>query len=100
MKCPSCRTDNLPSAERCAKCGYAFGGPGDSIACLASIEQTLEAILAQLKKQEVQEKPFDSRTEVSTDAKYITGRIVNYLLGIFVLLPLVVGLLVLYLRVK
>ena len=62
-------------AERCTECGYAFEGPGDSIACLASIEQTLEAVLAEIKKQEVQEKPFDPRTEVSADAKYIGAHI-------------------------
>lgn len=41
---------------------------------------------------------FDPRTEVSADAKYITGRIVKHLWIIFVLLPFVVGLLVYLLR--
>jgi hypothetical protein len=37
--------------------------------------------------------PFDPRREVSADAKHISGRIVTHLWVIFVLLPIVLGIL-------
>lgn len=45
------------------------------------------------KRAELQDNPFDSRAEVSADAKYIAGSIVKHLWIIFVLLPVVLGLL-------
>jgi hypothetical protein len=45
------------------------------------------------KRAELQENPFDSRTEVSADATYIAGRIIKHLWIIFVLLPVVLGVL-------
>jgi hypothetical protein len=46
--------------------------------------------------------PFDSRTEVSADARHIAGHIVKHLWIIFVLLPVVLGILfaILYAVVK
>jgi len=38
--------------------------------------------------------PFDPRNELSTDAKYIADRIVGTMWTIFIVLPLVVGILV------
>ena len=38
------------------------------------------------------EKPFNPRNEVSADAQFITKRIVRTLWTIFVLLPVVVGI--------
>jgi hypothetical protein len=45
------------------------------------------------KRAEFQEDPFDPRTEVSADAKHIAGRIIKHLWIIFVLLPVVLGVL-------
>ncbi len=45
------------------------------------------------KREELQDNPFDPRTEVSADAKHIASRIVFHLWVLFVLLPFVVGIL-------
>lgn len=45
------------------------------------------------KRQESLAKPFDPRTEISADAQHIAGRIVTHMWIIFVLLPLVLGIL-------
>jgi hypothetical protein len=56
------------------------------------------------KREELQDNPFDPRTEVSADAErivkqasvdaeHIAGRIVKHLWIIFVLLPIVIGIL-------
>jgi hypothetical protein len=45
------------------------------------------------KREELQENPFDPRTEVSADAKHIAGQIVKHLWILFVLLPIVAVLL-------
>jgi hypothetical protein len=45
------------------------------------------------KRQELQDNPFDPRTEVSADAKHIARRIVTHLWILFVALPLVLALL-------
>ena|SRR5882724_6250628 len=45
------------------------------------------------KRAELQENPFDSRNEVSADAKHIAARIIKHLWIIFVLLPVVLGVL-------
>ena len=42
--------------------------------------------------------PFDPRNEVSADAEYVSGRIVKHLWIIFVLLPVVLGILFAILR--
>jgi len=43
-------------------------------------------------------RPFDPRNEVSADAEYVSGRIVKHLWIIFVLLPVVLGILFAILR--
>jgi hypothetical protein len=48
---------------------------------------------AVVKPEELQNGPFDPRTEVSADAKHIAGQVVTHLWMIFVLLPFVVALL-------
>lgn len=45
------------------------------------------------KRAELQDNPFNPRTEVSADAAYIAGRIVKHLWIIFVLLPIVLAIL-------
>jgi len=45
------------------------------------------------KRQELQDNPFDPRTEVSADARHIARRIVTHLWILFVALPLVLALL-------
>jgi hypothetical protein len=45
------------------------------------------------KRQELQDNPFDPRTEVSADAKHIASRVVTHLWILFVALPLVLALL-------
>ena len=42
--------------------------------------------------------PFDPRTEVSADARYIAGKITKCLVIIFVVLPVVVGILIVLAR--
>ena len=49
------------------------------------------------RREQLQERPFDPRTEISADASHIASRIVTHLWIIFVLLPFVIG--VLYLLV-
>lgn len=46
------------------------------------------------KRKTLEANPFDPRTEVSADAMHIAGRIVTTLWIIFVLLPIVAGLLI------
>ncbi len=45
------------------------------------------------KRAELQDNPFDPRTEISADAQHVAGRIVTHLWIIFVLLPIVLGIL-------
>ena len=45
------------------------------------------------KRNELEDNPFDSRTEVSADAQYIAKRIVKTLWIIFILIPIVLGIL-------
>jgi hypothetical protein len=63
-----------------------------------------DQLLAQLAEQEKRETSpailagtssnlFDARNEVSADAKYVAGKIVRHLWTIFVLLPVVLGIL-------
>ena len=58
---------------------------------LASREKVKAALAGgrAAKRQELEDNPFDRRTEVSADAK----RIVAHLWILFILLPIVVGLL-------
>ena len=56
------------------------------------------AQIAQAKGQSVNvapavTAPFDPRSEISADARHISGRIVTHLWIIFVLLPMVLGIL-------
>jgi hypothetical protein len=44
--------------------------------------------------------PFDSRNEISADARYIGGKIVSHTWIIFVLLPIVLGVLFAILTAK
>jgi hypothetical protein len=45
------------------------------------------------KREELQDNPFDPRTEVSADARHIANKIVTHLWILFVLLPFIIGLL-------
>jgi len=45
------------------------------------------------KRQALQDDPFDPRTEISADARHIASRIVTHLWILFVLLPVIIGLL-------
>jgi hypothetical protein len=45
------------------------------------------------KRQGLQDNPFDPRTEISADARHIASRVVTTLWMLFVLLPVVLGLL-------
>jgi|CZKJ01.1.fsa_nt_gi hypothetical protein len=45
------------------------------------------------KVEALQENPFDQRAEVSADAKHIASRVVTHMWLIFVLLPVVLGIL-------
>jgi hypothetical protein len=45
------------------------------------------------KREELQDNPFDPRTEISADARHIAGRIVTHLWILFVLLPVIIGIL-------
>ena len=45
------------------------------------------------RRQALQDNPFDPRTEISADARHIAGRIVTHLWILFVLLPVILGLL-------
>lgn len=57
----------------------------------ASDRQDYEDVIR--KRQLSRTLAFDARNEVSADARYISGRIVKHLWVIFVLLPVVAGLL-------
>ncbi|CAN5489075.1 hypothetical protein BH10ACI4_BH10ACI4_09590 [soil metagenome] len=45
------------------------------------------------KRDELMINPFDPRTEVSADAKHIASRVVTHLWILFVMLPVVLGIL-------
>jgi len=47
----------------------------------------------QRRRQALLDNPFDPRTDVSADARHIAGRIVTHMWILFVLLPIIVGLL-------
>jgi hypothetical protein len=55
---------------------------------LVEVQERLAA-----KRDQLQANPFDPRTEISADAEHIAGRIVKHLWIIFVLLPIVLGVL-------
>ena len=61
-------------------------------------EQELARAQKELAEREAERQkslanPFDARSEVSENARYISGRIVKHLWIIFVLLPVVLGIL-------
>jgi uncharacterized membrane protein YvbJ len=70
-RCPECHTPVERDTPKCPGCGGLFQ---------AGIE---------LRRQELQNNPFDPRTEISADAIHIASRIVKHLWIIFVLLPFV-----------
>ncbi len=45
------------------------------------------------KRAQLADDPFDSRTEISADARHVAGRIVTHLWIIFVIMPFVLGIL-------
>jgi len=45
------------------------------------------------KREELRDNPFDPRTEISADARHIAGKIVTHLWILFVLLPIIIGIL-------
>jgi hypothetical protein len=55
--------------------------------------QAAQAAKHAVKQKELQDNPFDPRTEISADAIHIASRIVKHLWIIFVLLPFVLALL-------
>jgi hypothetical protein len=90
--CPKCGAEYREGFNECSDCRVplvwekpakseqpeGLGDPGLQLAA---------------KREELQAKRFDPRTEVSADAKHIAGRIVAHLWILFVLLPFIVGLL-------
>jgi hypothetical protein len=46
-----------------------------------------------LKRKELEDNPFDPRTEVSADAKHIANKVVTHLWILFVALPVVLAIL-------
>jgi hypothetical protein len=60
-------------------------------ACAKALAQRLANL------ENLQDNPFNPRTEVSADAKYIAGRIVSHLWILFILMPFIIGLLLLVL---
>ena len=68
-------------------------------AYLETFEEKYKTELAQdaarltARREELQQNPFDPRTEVSADAKHIAGKIVTNLWIIFVALPFVLAVL-------
>jgi RNA polymerase subunit RPABC4/transcription elongation factor Spt4 len=79
--CPRCGRNIFENEVICSNCG----------APAASTTTVAKSVVV----DEREGSPFDPRTEVSADAKYISGRLVKHLWIIFVLLPLVAGLLLL-----
>jgi hypothetical protein len=74
-RCPECHTPVELDTPKCPGCGRFFKAGLD------------------LRRQELQDNPFDPRTEVSADAIHIASRIVKHLWIIFVLLPFIAALL-------
>jgi hypothetical protein len=75
---PDCQEQHLATAEFKARRERRGGG---GMMVIGSQGASTQAI------------PFDPRTEISADAKHIAGRIVSNLWVIFVLLPIVLGIL-------
>jgi hypothetical protein len=58
----------------------------------AALREKMRAALA-AKRAELQDNPFDPRTEVSADARHIARKVVMHLWILFVALPLVLAIL-------
>lgn len=56
-------------------------------------ERTEQQTARAARREELQDNPFDPRTEVSADAKHIASRIIKHLWILFVLLPFIIGIL-------
>jgi len=61
----------------------------------AKLEESREAYRQRQSehREDLENNPFDPRTEVSADAKHIASRIVTHLWILFVLLPVIIGVL-------
>jgi hypothetical protein len=101
FRCPECHTPVELDTPKCPGCGGLFKA---GLASLSEKEQRVyqtehqKAMAAKQqrrseRRQELQDNPFDPRTEVSADAIHIASRIVKHLWIIFVLLPFVAALL-------
>ena len=84
---------NCDEAEVCANLLIERRGELENFK--AKREATKAAELQRLseRRRELEAAPFDPRTEVSADAKHIASRIVTHLWILFVLLPVIVGIL-------
>jgi|CZKX01.1.fsa_nt_gi hypothetical protein len=74
-RCPNCHTLVGLDTPQCPGCGGLFK---------AGISK---------RRQELQDNPFDPRTEISADARHIASRIVTHLWILFVLLPVILAVL-------
>lgn len=86
---------NCLDSEACAKAlaeRLAKGDPALAAATRERHEAERRTAMAS-GREELQNNPFDPRTEVSADARHIAGRIVKHLWILFVLLPIVAVLL-------
>jgi hypothetical protein len=59
---------------------------------IAARQEERRAVLS-AKRQELEDNPFDPRTEVSADAKHIASKVVTHLWILFVALPLMLAIL-------
>lgn len=60
---------------------------------LAESQRLAEEVRLSKRRALLEAVPFDSRTEISADARHIAGRVVTALWIIFVLIPFVLGIL-------
>jgi hypothetical protein len=96
-KCPECHTPVELDTPKCPGCGGLFKA---GLALLSEEEQRVYQAEHQKamagkqqrrseRRQELQDNPFDPRTEISADARHI----VAHLWVLFVGLPVILGLL-------
>ena len=81
--------EKLRHANNATLAGWITNSTSDDIKKLFENELARRAA----KVDTLRENPFDQRTEVSADAKHIASKIVTHLWLIFVLLPVVLGIL-------
>jgi hypothetical protein len=91
MYCPKCRVEYRAGFTECSDCRVRLvaelpppaEAPGKDSRADTEVDDADP-------REELQNNPFDPRTEISADARHIASKIVIHLWILFVLLPIIV----------